>query len=721
MDFLPYALKPFADYNQFIVYQLKASSSRPNKLDKIPICPNRLIPIDAHDTVNQLAFEIANEHAGRLGTSYGVGFVFTDNDPFFFIDIDDCILDGPQASWSPIALQLMQVFQGAAIEVSISGRGLHIFGCGIVPEHSTRNASYKLEFYNTKRFVALSGLTTCGDASTEHTEVLKWLVDSYFKPASAPRTSGVSNMQDIINLTDEELIKIALDSKSSASATFGSTATFRDLWEANESVLATAFPSSTNDVYDRSAADMSLAWHLAFWTGKDEQRIIRLMRKSALCREKWDRGGNEDYLAQFTVPGAVARQPSTFKHRNKDINPVITQSQESPNNPYSIRIDKTDYPDLKDNYKPLNTLKNLKYMLDRLGIIVRYNEMSRCREVSIPGLKVFFDSRENQALNVVIDYAILNHLAITRIDECLDLIAFENAYHPIVEGLQNNPWDGVSRLDQFIKTLKTTNDELSHALVKKWMLSAVVAAFSKEGFVAPGVLVLQGKQGIGKTHWIKALDPFNCKAVREGAIFDPMNKDSVITLSSYWIVELGELDGTFRKSDIAKLKAHVTSSLDVVRLPYARKNDQFARRTVYAASVNENNFLVDITGNRRWWAIEIECISREKFDMKQVWAEAHSLVKSGACILLTTEQQEQLDTSNVEFEQLDPFKEKVLAYFNWESLDRPLKLCATQVLNMIGYDKPSRSDATRMGAILKKLLRKSPYRSFHRLPPKNTG
>ena len=88
---------------------------------------------------------------------------------------------------------------------------------------------------------------------------------------------------------DNELITLACKSNSPASI-FGNKASFLDLWQGNTEALSRAFPDhSGGRAYDYSSADMALASHLAFWTGKNCERIERLMRQSALVREKWDR------------------------------------------------------------------------------------------------------------------------------------------------------------------------------------------------------------------------------------------------------------------------------------------------------------------------------------------------------------------------------------------------------------------------------------------------
>lgn len=105
---------------------------------------------------------------------------------------------------------------------------------------------------------------------------------------------------------DDTLIQRALASKSAAAA-FGGRASFADLWTGNGGALMQAYPAEGR-MYDASSADAALAAHLAFWTGRDCERIRRLMDRSALARDKWER---EDYLRR-TVLNAVAHCQDVF-------------------------------------------------------------------------------------------------------------------------------------------------------------------------------------------------------------------------------------------------------------------------------------------------------------------------------------------------------------------------------------------------------------------------
>lgn len=292
-------------YRQFIVYVAQPSRTRPGKTDKFPADFRTGKVVSAHDpafwTDAQTAIAAA-AHFAQWG-AYGVGFVFTEADPFWFLDIDNCLVDG---DWSPVAKSLCGAFAGAAIEVSQSGRGLHIFGSGRPPLHGCKNEVYGLEFYHSGRFVALTGTSASGNAAADFSHLLPSLVANYFPPDAVQALEQGWTEGPCAEwrgpADDEDLIRRALRSQSTAAA-FGGRASFADLWTGNLDALQRCYPDPVR-AYDASSADAALAQHLAFWTGKDCERMQRLMQRSALVRDKWER---EDYLPR-TILGAVARQ-----------------------------------------------------------------------------------------------------------------------------------------------------------------------------------------------------------------------------------------------------------------------------------------------------------------------------------------------------------------------------------------------------------------------------
>jgi putative DNA primase/helicase len=357
---------------------------------------------------------------------------------------------------------------------------------------------------------------------------------------------------------------------------------------------------------------------------------------------------------------------------------------------------------LESNYKVLDTHVNLEWLLSHFKADIKYNLMTRRREITIPDHYISQEDYDNEALSLVEYLATLNDMPIKKINEHLNKLSLQNAYHPIVECIKNNPWDGVNRVDKFLETIQSANQELSNKILRTWMRSAIAAAHSSQGFTSHGAIVIQGKQGIGKTAWIKSLDPINCGAVKDGAILEPNLKDCVIGLSQFWIIELGELDATYRRSDIARIKSFITMNFDFIRNPYARLDNKRPRRSVYIGTVNNPDYLVDDTGNRRWWTIEAASINYQHgFDMKQVWAEIHHEWQKGELTYLDKELQEEVNMNNANFEQIDPLEEQLSAFFNWSS---PLtkEMTVTEILKEMRWPLINQSSANKLSKILTK-------------------
>ena len=314
MQQLPQALALMANYPQFILCKF-IWNGKNEKYDKLPINPHTCQAFTKgadwqSDPSAWTTAEAALLVADAMGEGYGVGFIFQASDPFFFVDIDNCLVGG---QWTKTATDIMARLPGAAIELSKSGKGLHIFGqYSEMPPHKCTNGGMGLEFYHEKRFVALTGNILAGDIAGDYTAHLPGLIDAYF-PQCESSTEGAADWTEepVENYTstetDEELIARAMAAKDSAAALMGSGISFGDLFEANPEALETAFPDSSRR-WDESSADGALAMRLLFWTGGNFERTRALMLMSQLVRPKWDR---EDYLPR-TIRSAGAKQKSFY-------------------------------------------------------------------------------------------------------------------------------------------------------------------------------------------------------------------------------------------------------------------------------------------------------------------------------------------------------------------------------------------------------------------------
>src|SRR5687767_10479996 len=257
---IPYG---FEQFKQFINWRIVPDIHKAGKTKKLP-CDLYGNVIDPHNPSHWLT----GEHAAT--SMHGIGFVFTKNDPFWLLDLD-AAWDG--AKWSDWAQWCAGYFAGCASEVSHSGAGLHLFGCGsgsLPPDHGCKNTTLGIELYTSGRFVALTGRQKVGNAWIDYSDRLRGFVvqagltlsqavqeaesDAETDEGADPRYTGPAD--------DEALPALMTGSTGSISNMFGSRCHPRDLWEANREAMAVAYPAvGTRDdgaTWDWSAADAAL-------------------------------------------------------------------------------------------------------------------------------------------------------------------------------------------------------------------------------------------------------------------------------------------------------------------------------------------------------------------------------------------------------------------------------------------------------------------------------
>lgn len=374
--------------------------------------------------------------------------------------------------------------------------------------------------------------------------------------------------------------------------------------------------------------------------------------------------------------------------------------------PLDVDLNPYGWPHTTEKGAPQNTVENLAHLLREYGIAVTYDVISKNIAIDIPGRKFGQDNRAANSLATITSLCVRNRMPQNNLADYIGLIADSNPINPAADFITAREWDGVDRIPDLVKTLDPADPRLAAILLRRWMIGAVACAMSEDGFAMQGVLVLQGAQNAGKTTWLWTLaGGRRAGLMLEGAQLDPSNKDSVKEVISRWLVELGELDATFRKADIAALKAFVTRDRDAIRLPYARASSEFARRTAFAATVNEKGYLRDDTGNRRFWSIEVGGNLRgvHDIDVQQCWAQIAAEWRAGEPHRLSREELAALERVNEDFAETSPIEEQLRSKFDWGDLWRPSPMTATQALIAVGYDRPDKRLAREAGVILRKL------------------
>ena len=237
-------------------------------------------------------------------------------------------------------------------------------------------------------------------------------------------------------------------------------------------------------------------------------------------------------------------------------------------------------------------------------------------------------------------------------------------YHPVLEWINSKEWDEVDRFQDLFKSIGCVNEdqELAKVYVWKWLLAGCRAVLTQEGFVAENILLFKAIQGAGKTRWLYSIVPKGC--VKTGLQLNPSNKDSVLEATSVFIAELGEFDGTTSKSDTASLKAFFSKNIDNVRKPYGKAEELIPRKTIFCGTVNTDTFLVDDTGNRRYWVLEIgEANPKHGIDMQQLWSQVMQTAKldpEDHPHWLTKEEAKLQALESMKFKDLHPICQKIL-------------------------------------------------------------
>lgn len=358
------------------------------------------------------------------------------------------------------------------------------------------------------------------------------------------------------------------------------------------------------------------------------------------------------------------------------------------------------------------TIENVQHLLDGYGISVAYDVIAKKLAIWVPGQEGSPDNADNSAMATIVSLAELNGLALSNIRHVVSVIGDRNQINPAAEWIMSRPWDGRDRLPDICATLVEQEGyprELKDILIRKWLLSLVAAALSPKGYRGRGVLTLQGGQGIGKTTWCESLVPdpmLRERLVKLDHHLDAHDKDSVLGGIAHWLVELGELESAFKR-DFHRARGFLTRDRDKVRRPYAHTESEYPRRTVFMASVNERAFLVDDTGNTRWWVIPVEKVNyNHRIDMQQVFAQLALNFQSGDAWWLTAEEERWLEERNRDHRSVSVIRERIMAVIDLSRKDDPSnpRMSTTELLQDIGIREPKSPQFKECAAILRELL-----------------
>jgi predicted P-loop ATPase len=211
--------------------------------------------------------------------------------------------------------------------------------------------------------------------------------------------------------------------------------------------------------------------------------------------------------------------------------------------------------------------------------------------------------------------------------QAVELVARERPFHPVRDYLEHSGWDGKPRLRSMFAAYFGAPDDKYVANVGSSFMIGATARVLNPGCKHDHVPIIEGPQGIGKSRALKILfGDFFCDEIG-----DLGSKDAAMQLPGVWGFELAELDA-YSRAEAGRIKAWVSRTADRFRPPYGTRVIELPRGCVFVGTTNNDTYLKDETGNRRFWpvrATRIDVAGLER-DRDQLWAEAYRLYCGGA-------------------------------------------------------------------------------------------
>jgi predicted P-loop ATPase len=338
------------------------------------------------------------------------------------------------------------------------------------------------------------------------------------------------------------------------------------------------------------------------------------------------------------------------------------------------------------------------------------------RAMELLGIGVSYDAFNDRMLiddATVIDDAVLDKLWLT-IDERYRLLpprdffftvvgetARRNTFHPVCKYLDALKWDGAARLNTWLITYGGAEDTPYVRAVGVIILMAAVRRVRKPGCKFDEMLILESPQGTDKSTLLRTM------TVRDEWFHDdmPLNADGKKVIEQTrgkWIIEAAEMSG-LRRGDVEHLKALLSRQTDRSRLAWDRLTSERPRQFIPIGTTNDEVYLKDITGNRRFWPVKLTGIdiAALKRDRDQLWAEAAAREAAGESIRLdpklwgdAAKEQEERAVDDPWFEML----RDAIGELNG-------KILGTDVWDIVGMSSERRTQDhnVRLGSAMKRL------------------
>lgn len=415
----------------------------------------------------------------------------------------------------------------------------------------------------------------------------------------------------------------------------------------------------------------------------------------------------------YSVKGNVAN-PVTFASVIKLVNEINNLPSKVDENPliYSkVKID--DFKDFRSKFTTkgvetrtiLTTYQNFEKLCNHYGINISYDVITKRNQSTM-----FQFEDDNLLTTEVKSLMIRNNLNTQLASEYVYMMGRKNKFNSFKKILDETIWDGISRFDEFCDTVivNPIYEDIKKIYLKKWIQQMLYLSHvdNEDRKIGRYILVFQGMQEKGKSTWVINLLPRKLRSyVCEGLALNIHDSMSVLTCISHLIVELGELEQSFRKTDIDGFKAFFGRTKEVLNMKWIPYPVTFHRTTSFIGSINDEEFLKDRTGSTRFLIIPAKGFNGyHNIDMLQLYKEIRETTDYVNFELNEDEKLTQKEHNKI-FEVPDIIEEDFLDNYDLTAAKEECEyISANEVLMQLGYRKVDITHGRRMdiGRILKK-------------------
>ena len=262
---------------------------------------------------------------------------------------------------------------------------------------------------------------------------------------------------------------------------------------------------------------------------------------------------------------------------------------------------------------------------------------------------------------------------------------FSSSYHPIREYFKELPeWDGTDYIRILADSVRTNHQSFWTECLERYLVGMCAAA-TQDDVVNHTVLLLCSEvQNIGKTTFINNLLPPELRTYLSTGLINPNSKDDLAKIAQSMLINLDEFEGMSGR-DLNTFKDLVTRKVISIRLPYARRSQNFPHTASFAGTCNYQEILHDTTGNRRFLCFHADSIEFIKINYTQLYAQIkHLLNTPGYQYWFTQEDNNRIEKNNEDFIFHSPEEELVLTHIRKpERFEKVQYLTVSEIAELI--------------------------------------